>query len=59
MHNFGLSRTHTGFGSKLALVCGLRCLVITARRDLAVIDVGMVGGMGVAGRCGHSIESHE
>ena len=27
----GVSRTHTGFGSQLALVCRLRCLVITAR----------------------------
>ena len=27
----GVSRTHTGHGSQLVLVCGLRCLVITAR----------------------------
>ena len=46
----GVSRTHTGCGSQHVLVCRLHCLVITARRDLAVIDVGMVGGMGVVGR---------
>ena len=27
----GVSRTHTGCGSQLDLVCGLRCLVTTAR----------------------------